>query len=94
MSPHEVVIAGNLHQTDTQALIYSLYTHFLPSVQIHFQPADVAGITPSKSAGSRIDHTNNEKATAYVCSRHTCSPPVTNPETLINLLGGGSSSVH
>jgi uncharacterized protein YyaL (SSP411 family) len=84
---HEVVIAGELQQPDTRALIHVCHTYFLPSVMILFQPDGVPNTTPFPSVGSTMYPAPRGKATAYVCSRHACILPVTNPDDLPGILG-------
>ena len=91
---HEVIIAGDLQQPDTRALIHVCHTHFLPSVMILFQPSGDPITTPSMPVGSTVYPTVDGKATAYVCSRHACISPVTNPVDLPGVLGVRQSEDH
>jgi uncharacterized protein YyaL (SSP411 family) len=88
---HEVVITGDLQQDGTQALIHVCHTHFLPSVRLLFQPAGGSDTTSFTSSESPGYHTVGGKATAFVCSRHACASPVTNPDDLLAVLGGRRS---
>ena len=81
---HEVVIVGEDGAEDTQDLILTLRSKYLPSVTvIQFAPgpqADaLAEIAPFIKNLSMIDG----KATAYVCSGHACSLPVTDPNAVL-----------
>lgn len=81
---HEIVIVGEDGAEDTKALIMALRSQYLPSVTVmQFAPghqADMLGeIAPFTKNLSMI----NGKATAYVCSGHTCSLPVTDPKAVL-----------
>jgi hypothetical protein len=81
---HEVVIVGEDGTEDTQELIQALRSQYLPSVTVmQFAPgpqADaLAEIAPFIKNLSMI----NGKATAYVCSGHACSLPVTDPNAVL-----------
>ena len=90
----EVVIAGDLQQPDTRALLHVCQTHFLPSVILLFQPAGVPNTTPLTAAGSIVYPAPFGKATAYVCSRQACISPVTNPDDLPGILGARQPEDH
>jgi uncharacterized protein YyaL (SSP411 family) len=90
----EVVIAGDLDQPDTRALLHACRTHFLPSVIVSFKPAGVPMPTPLTAAGSTVYPARDGKATAYVCSRHACLSPVTNPADLPGILGARHIKDH
>jgi uncharacterized protein YyaL (SSP411 family) len=87
----EVVITGDLQQDGTQALIDVCHTHFLPSVILIFQPAGGSNTTPFNMLESTGYHAIGGKATAYVCSRHACELPITNPDDLLAVLRGRQS---
>jgi uncharacterized protein YyaL (SSP411 family) len=91
---YEVVIAGDLGQPDTRALLHACRTHFLPSVMVRFQPAGVPMTTPLTESGSTVYPARDGKATAYVCSRHACLSPVTNPDDLPGILGVRQRNDH
>ena len=84
---HEVVITGDLQQTDTRALIHACHRHFLPSLILFFQPAGGSHTTPFTSGESTGYQMIEGKPTAYVCSRHACVSPVTDPDALPDMLG-------
>jgi uncharacterized protein YyaL (SSP411 family) len=83
----EVVIAGDLRQPDTRALVKVCQTHFLPSVMVLFQPVGDLTSSPLTTAGSTVYPAREGKATAYVCSRQACISPVTNPDDLQRVMG-------
>lgn len=81
---HEIVIVGEDGAEDTKALILALRSNYLPSVTVlQFAPgpqADaLAEIAPFTKTLSMMDG----KATAYVCSGHACSLPVTDPKAIL-----------
>jgi len=86
--PQDIVIVGERKNQDTRELLSALRTQFLPSVTIQYimpgshaeSLADIASFTRNLSM---IDG----KATAYVCSGHACSMPVTGPEAMLASLG-------
>jgi uncharacterized protein len=84
---HEVVIAGDLMHADTRALIRVCHAHFLPSVTLMLKPDTGLDTPPPQSTESPAYRASNGKATAYICSRHACIPPVTDPQDLLNVLG-------
>jgi len=84
VEPHEVVIVGEDGAEDTKALILALRSQYLPSVIVmQFSPGPQAEalvqIAPFTQNLSMVDG----KATAYVCSGHACSLPVTDPTSVL-----------
>ena len=81
---HEVVIVGEDGAEDTHELILALRSKYLPSVTVmQFAPGPqaeaLAEIAPFTENLSMIEG----KATAYVCSGHACSLPVTDPKAVL-----------
>lgn len=81
---HDVVIVGEDGAEDTQDLILALRSKYLPSVTVmQFAPGPqaeaLAEIAPFIKNLSMIDG----KATAYVCSGHACSLPITDPNAVL-----------
>lgn len=84
---NEVIIAGNIDQSDTQALFTALRRSFVPNKIVIFRPEnqaqpDIETIAPFVQSHSGI----NGQATAYVCTNFTCSLPTNDPEQMITLL--------
>jgi hypothetical protein len=81
---HDVVIVGEDGAEDTKALVLAMRSRYLPSV-IVLQFADgpqaeaLAELAPFTRNLSKIEG----KATAYVCSGHACSQPVTDPGAML-----------
>ena len=81
---HEIVIVGEDGAEDTKELILALRSKYLPSVTVmQFAPGPkaeaLAEIVPFIKNLSIIDG----RATAYFCSGHTCSLPVTDPKAVL-----------
>jgi uncharacterized protein YyaL (SSP411 family) len=80
----EVVIVGDGGEEGTRAMMQTLRSRYLPSVIVMqvapgTQASALAEINPHAGNLSMI----NGRATAYVCSGHTCSIPVTDPEAIL-----------
>jgi uncharacterized protein YyaL (SSP411 family) len=82
----EVVISGDLHGADTQALIRACGAYFLPSLTVAFLPAHGAVPPPFLPAEPGRYAVIDGKATAYICSRFACRPAVTGPDDLLGAL--------
>ncbi|VVB94743.1 Cellobiose 2-epimerase [uncultured archaeon] len=81
----EVVIAGDLHAPDTQAMIGKLRKAFVPGKVVIFLPAGEPEIIHI------ADYTRNlkskdGKATAYVCRNFSCKLPTTDAEEMMRSL--------
>ena len=82
------MIVGERDAEDTRALIKALRDHYLPRVLVickqpgnkDFLLADLAPFT------STLNVTGG-KATAFICSGHTCAMPITEPNQMLELLG-------
>jgi uncharacterized protein YyaL (SSP411 family) len=73
--PRQIVIAGKPDAEDTRRLLQTLNQHFIP-VKI------VAQTLPFSADMKAIDG----KATAYLCTHHTCKEPTNDPRVLDSLL--------
>ena len=84
----EVVIVGEDDAEDTRAMIQALRSRYLPTVV-------VMQVTPGPHASALADLAPfirnlfmiDGHATAYVCSGHTCSMPVTDPDAMLARIG-------
>lgn len=86
--PLEIVIAGNLKAKDTQYMLKTLYSAFVPNKIVLLHPSgeesrNIGEIAPH--IGKR--HSIQGKATAYVCRNFSCQAPVTDTGELMKLLG-------
>jgi uncharacterized protein YyaL (SSP411 family) len=85
--PREIILVGGRGDADTQALLRTLHSRFVPNrvVMLVDSPetrrALAAGI-PSIEVMERIEG----RASAYVCRNYTCQLPVTESEKLAELL--------
>ncbi len=80
-SPKEIALLGPLTDIDTQALLHSVYSHYLPNkivVQAN-SPGDASPSIPLLTGRSLRDG----KPTAYVCEQFTCKAPTTEPAILL-----------
>jgi uncharacterized protein YyaL (SSP411 family) len=84
---HDVVIVGERDADDTRAMIKGLRDHYLPRVLVICRPpveqdlllTSLAPFTSNlKASGGR--------ATAHICTGHTCAIPITEPEQMLALL--------
>jgi uncharacterized protein YyaL (SSP411 family) len=83
----EVIIAGNMNQTDTRAMLAALRRSFVPNKVVIFRPAnktvpDIETIAPFVQSHLPI----NGQATAYVCTNFTCALPTNDPQKMLELL--------
>jgi hypothetical protein len=89
-APLEIVVAGERDASDTRALLQVLRETYLPGATILFQPTAqghpddnrLAALAPFAAAREPVDG----KAAAYICRKHACQAPVTDPEALGSLL--------
>ncbi|PIQ83546.1 MAG: thioredoxin domain-containing protein [Candidatus Omnitrophica bacterium CG11_big_fil_rev_8_21_14_0_20_63_9] len=86
----EIIIAGDLAQAATRAMVRALHQRFLPR--------DVSAVHEVGREGAALEalipfvkqqQPLGGKATAYVCERFACQAPVSKPEALAKLLEGG-----
>jgi uncharacterized protein YyaL (SSP411 family) len=81
--PLQIVIVGTRGEPDSEALLAALFGACLPNriLQVIAPGQALPAQHPAHGHG-QIDG----KATAYVCRAMTCSPPVTDPERLQELI--------
>jgi uncharacterized protein YyaL (SSP411 family) len=85
----EIVIAGNLSNSDTREMLNAVYELYLPNAAIVYNPVDddfplIYSIAPFIESNGLIDG----KSCAYVCRDFKCSSPATDKEKMIELLSG------
>ncbi|NLZ93593.1 MAG: thioredoxin domain-containing protein, partial [Firmicutes bacterium] len=83
----EVVIAGELQDSDTQKMLKQLYSSFIPNKVVLHHPsgrerAAIESIAPFTRGQEPIDN----KATAYICRNFACQAPVTDANSLLKAL--------
>ncbi|EFK08668.1 conserved hypothetical protein [delta proteobacterium NaphS2] len=79
----EVVIAGTRHDRNTDVMLKVIQQNFLPRqvallVSSNEERERVAGLAPYVKEMVPVEG----KATAYICRRHACQAPVTDPEAM------------
>ncbi|MBT9150151.1 MAG: hypothetical protein DDT40_00317 [candidate division WS2 bacterium] len=83
----EVVIAGELRNSDTQLLLNNLNAVFLPNKVVLLHPSGEAGKDIEELAPFiREQQPVEGKATAYICRNFSCLTPVTDGTALLKLL--------
>ena len=88
-TPREIVIVGRRDSADTEALVRATHDAFVPNKLMLLVAPDAAGtLATLPHVGSLLDGKAqvDGRATAYVCHRFTCSPPITDPTALAQLL--------
>ena len=90
---YEVVVAGEPHAHDTTDMLRALVSAYVPNKVMLLLPAlgdtaEIGEIAPFTKTMGSVDN----KATAYVCSNHTCQFPTTDIATMLRLLDAGSGS--
>jgi len=83
----EVIIAGRMEHSDTQAMLKILRRNFMPNKVVIFhsenpEEPDIETIAPFVQSHPSI----NGQATAYVCSNFTCLLPTNDPAKMMALL--------
>jgi uncharacterized protein len=85
LQSQDIVIAGDRNAEDTKALILALRSDYLPSVTVlQISPGSQASAIAEIAPFTRDLGMINGKATAYICSGHACSVPVTDPEMILS----------
>ena len=85
--PRQIVIAGERGAPDTQALLRTVHTRFVPNrvvllVDSEETRASLAAGVPAVAAMTKVDG----RAAAYVCQNYACQLPVTGAGQLAELL--------
>lgn len=79
----EVVIAGGLCQEDTQEMLHTVQTTYLPFAVVALHATGEAGQELEALAPFVVNQTpQNDRATAYVCEHFACGSPITDPTQL------------
>ncbi len=83
----EIVIAGDLHQEDTNLMLHTIRRRFLPGKVLILHPEGEEGkaiekIIPFVKGQNKI----NEKAAAYICENYTCKLPTTDVQKMISYI--------
>lgn len=83
----EVVICGVRDADDTRILIDAINKQYLPSLTILLLDPDFSQTLAAIAPFTLDLEAKGGKATAYLCSGHSCTQPTTNPGALLELLG-------
>ena len=84
---YEVVIAGKTKGADTQAMIKSLRSRFIPNKVVLLRPTEQPNPAITKLAKfTEYQLSRNNRPTAYVCINYSCKEPTNDSETMLNLL--------
>jgi len=88
---YEVVIAGNSQATDTQEMINTLRSKFVPNKVTLLDPTeeDSPGIFQLVEFLQHLPHRTvnpTTAATAYICHNYVCNQPTTDIKTMLELL--------
>jgi uncharacterized protein YyaL (SSP411 family) len=79
--PEEIVVVGSIHDPRTQELTGVIHQRYMPNkIIVGVEPGQphTPEITPLIENRTAID----ECPTAYLCHRHTCQSPTSDPEAL------------
>jgi hypothetical protein len=88
----EVVVVGDPVAADTQALLQVVNSRDRPGMVVILKPAGVDPLLDRLAPFTRGFTAKSGKATAYVCRNHTCELPVTDPESLKEILDSSPSN--
>jgi hypothetical protein len=84
----DVVIVGERDADDTRAMIKGLRDHYLPRVVVICRPPNEQDLLLSSLAPFTSNlKAPGGKATAYICTGHSCAMPITEPHQMLALLG-------
>ena len=91
-TPKEVVLAGTRGDPRLEALADAVYARYEPNALVGYaDPADPSLAERLPFLAERPPR--DGRATAYVCERYACLPPVTDPEALLAQLEQGTGVV-
>lgn len=83
----DVVIAGEQDAEDTGILIRALHDHYFPHIVVICRsPGAVSDQLNIIAPFTQNMHAMGGKATAYICSGHTCASPTTESPRMLELL--------
>lgn len=87
---YEMVLVGNIKDKETQLILSSLRSKFLPNKVILFRPVNSDTSSISKIATyTQNFQTIDNKTTIYVCQNNTCNQPTNDLKKVLELLGEG-----
>jgi uncharacterized protein YyaL (SSP411 family) len=85
--PRQIILVGDRKDPGTQALLSTLYSHFVPNRIVLLVDSlearrELAAGIPAISSMQRV----GDRASAYVCRNYTCQLPVSEPEKFSELI--------
>jgi uncharacterized protein YyaL (SSP411 family) len=83
---YEVVIAGNKDAADTNIMLKSLRSNFIPEKIVILNDSRQSDGIRDIARFIRYQTSIEGRATAYVCSNYKCENPTTEPEKMLELL--------
>ncbi len=83
----EVVVVGRPGAKDTEAMLRTLRSRFIPNKVVLLRPAGEESPDILRHADFMKDYKMLDAATAYVCADYTCELPTTDAEKMLGLLG-------
>ncbi|MFH1892840.1 MAG: thioredoxin domain-containing protein [Candidatus Zixiibacteriota bacterium] len=84
---YEIVIVGKDGAEDTEKMLSTLQSVYLPNKVVIFKPSDEKSPDISKIAEFTRDQKSiDAKSTVYVCMNYNCKLPTTSPDEMITLL--------
>ncbi|NBC16721.1 MAG: DUF255 domain-containing protein [Bacteroidetes bacterium] len=87
---YEIVIAGEAEADDTQAMLRTVRSEYVPDKVVLLRPPGDAPPITEIAAYTEAQHPVDERATAYVCQDFACEQPTTDVDALREMLTGSS----
>ena len=89
---HDIVIIGKRDADDTRAMIEALDNRYLPHILVLYRPdAQSDNLLNTIAPFTCSLNSTDGKATAYICTGHSCAIPTTEPKRMLELLGSVDS---
>jgi len=84
---YEIVIAGTPDNEDTNMMLNSIRSHYIPNKTVVLRPPnDEASKILGLINSLEFKKQENDKATAYICSDNTCKAPTNNLNAMLKFL--------
>ena len=84
---YEIVIAGTPDNKDTNMMLNSIRSHYIPNKTVVLRPPnDEASKILGLINSLEFKKQENDKATAYICSDNTCKAPTNNLSAMLKFL--------
>ena len=84
---YKIVIAGTIHNKDTDTMLNSIRSSYMPHKTVVLKPSDDGNSEILKIINSlKFKKQENNKTTAYICSENMCKPPTTDFNTFLKFL--------